>query len=297
VKQPVHVIGITVYPETAEDLATLLAAMPHLADGDALAYRTVAGTGEVVLKGASEIHLDTAIDRLIREFGVPLTLGKKWIAYCETITKTVEQDHIHKKMTGSAGEFARVKVRFEPLPRGSGFQFVNAVAADRLPGEFAAAVGETLRDLARRTGAYSGLYPTIDFKATLIDSAFHATDSTVSAFRIAAGHCFREGMSRAGPQLLEPIMQVEVTTPAEFIGYVVADLNDRRASISGMDSRQDHWIVRATAPLREILGYASRLRSRTLGRGLCTMQFDHYAPCRSDDGPDPVHPGAAIGLR
>ena len=210
-EHPVQVIAITIDPKTAEDAAKLRAALPRLAEEDpTLGYRIDSDTERARLAGTSETHLETAIDRLMRGFGVQVSLRGLEIAYRETITKTVEYDYIHKRVSESGGEFARVKIRFEPLPRGSFFAFVNAVSDDLLPSDYAAAVAEALRTAARRGGAHC--YPTIDFMATLIDSAYHETDSNAQTFETAAGACFRKGMAKAGPQLLEPVMKVTVLT-------------------------------------------------------------------------------------
>jgi len=270
--------------------------LPRLAAEDpTLAYNTIADAGMFLLKGTSEAHLEIAIDRLIRVFNVQLSVGQPEIAYRETITRTVEYDYTHKKVTGSTGEFARVKIRFEPLPRGSGFEFENEIIGGSVPPEFVRGVEKGLKS-ALDTGVYAG-YPTIDFKASLIDGAYHDVDSNVMTFETAARAAFRAGMAKAGPQLLEPVMRVEVLTPEEYIGDVIGDLNSRRGSISGMDSRPDAWVIHATVPFKELLGYGSRLRGMTRGRGQCTMQFDHYAPLPGGGDLDPVHPGAAIGLR
>ena len=292
----VHVIGVTVYPKTAEDAAKLRAALPRLAEEDpTVDYRIDSDTETARLVGTSETHLEMAIKRLIRGFGVEVSVGDLEISYRETITKTVEYDYTHKKITDSGGEFARVKIRFEPLPRRSGFGFVNAVSDDLLPSAYAAAVGEALRTAARRGGVHC--YPTIDFMATLIDSAYHETDSDAQTFEIAGGACFRKAMANAGPQLLEPIMKVTVLTPEEYLGYVIADLNERGGSISDMAQQDTMRAIDALVPLRHMLGYASRMWAMTKGRGSWTTQFDHYAPYWGGDDLDPVHPGAAMGLR
>ncbi len=269
--------------------------MPRLAEEDpTLGYRIDSDTERARLVGTSETHLETAIDRLMREFGVQVSLRGLEIAYRETITKTVEYDYTHKKQTGGAGQFARVKIRFEPLPRASGFVF--AIAADSgLPSDYATAVGEALRAAARRGGVHC--YPTIDFVATLIDGAYHDTDSNAQAFETAARACFRKGMAKAGPQLLEPIMELAVLTPDEYIGYVIGDLNRRGGSISGMVPQGMMLAIDAHAPLRQMLGYAKHLRAMTQGRASWTTQFDHYAPYWPGGDLDPVHPGAAMGLR
>jgi elongation factor G len=292
----VHIIAITIHPKTADDAAKLRAALSHLAEEDpTLAYRIDSDTERARLIGTSETHLEMAIDRLVRGFGVQVSLRKFEIAYRETITMAVEYDYTHKRISGSRGEFARVKVRFEPLPRGSGFAFVNAVSDGRLPSAYAAAVAEALCTAAQRGGVHC--YPTIDFRATLIDGAYHDTDSNAQTFETAAHACFREGMAKAGPQLLEPIMKVAVLTPAECIGYVIADLNARGGAISDRAAQDTMYAIDALVPLRQMLGYASRLRAMTQGRASWTTEFDHYAPYWRGGDLDPIHPGAAMGLR
>jgi elongation factor G len=225
-----------------------------------------------------------------------VSVGDLRIAYRETITKTAEYDYTHKKQAGGAGEFARVKIRFEPLPRGSGFAFVNAVSDGRVPSDYATAVGEALREAARRGGVRC--YPTVDFMATLIDGAYHDTDSNAQTFTTAGGACFRKAMAKAGPQLLEPVMKVTVLTPDEYMGDVIGDLNRRRGAISRDMSQQGTMrAIDALVPLRHMIGYDSHLRGMTQRRGSWTTQFDHYAPCWRGDDLDPVHPGAAMGLR
>jgi elongation factor G len=199
-----------------------------------LAYRFDSEPERAILAGTSETHLETVVDRLIRESGVQVSARGLAIAYRETITRTVEYDYTHKKQTGGGGQFARVNIRFEPLSRGSGFVFANATDG-ALPSDYAAAVGEAVRAAARCGGVRC--YPTIDFSATLIDGAYHDTDSNAQTFETAGGACFREAMAKAGPQLLEPIMKAMVLTPEEYIGGVIADLNERGGSISRMPLR------------------------------------------------------------
>jgi elongation factor G len=291
-----HVISIAVHPRTAADSARLRTALPRLVDEDpTLAYRIDPESEKAILAGTSEIHLETAIDRLIRGFDAQVSVGDPRIAYRETITKTVEYDYTHKKQTAGGGQFARVKIRFEPLPRGSGFAFVNAVTDGGVPSDYATAVGEALREAARRGGVHC--CPTVDFMATLIDGAYHDTDSNAQTFTTAGGACFRKAMAKAGPQLLEPIMKVTVLTPEEYMGDVIGDLNSRGGSISGMTQQDTRRAIDALVPLRHMIGYDSRLRAMTLGRGSWTTQFARYAPCRRGDDLDPIHPGAAMGLR
>jgi elongation factor G len=290
-----HVISIAIHPRTAADSAGLWAALPRLVDEDpTLAYRVDPDSEKAILTGASEIHLETAVDRLIRGFDVQVSVGDLRIAFRETITRTVEHDYTHKKQTGGAGQFARVKIRFEPLPRGSGFKFENEVIGGSVPREFVPGVEKGLRS-ALDVGVYAG-YPTIDFRATLIDGAYHDTDSNAQTFETAASACFREAISKARPQLLEPIMKVTVVTPDEYMGDVIGDLNERGGAISCM-SPGPVCAIDALVPLRYIIGYESHLRAMTKGRASWTTQFDHYAPYWGGDDLDPVHPGAAMGLR
>jgi elongation factor G len=291
----VHVLEISITPAGPDAALKLPAALAHLvADDPTLAYSADRTLGCFNLKGTGETHLEGVIDRLLRESGVRMTFGPPLVAFRETITKRVEHDYTHKKQTDGAGEFARLKLRFEPQPRGAGFAFVNAIAGV-LPDAYVSAV-EAGVQVALQTGAYAG-YPTIDFRATLIDAAYHDPDSNARTFETAARACFREGMAKAGPQLLEPVMRAEVTAPAEHAGDVIADLNGRGAAIGGMDSQPDAWIIHALMPMREMFGYINRLRGLTSGRAGYTMAFDHYAPVPHGSNLDPIHPGAAIGLR
>jgi len=292
----VHVLEISVTragPDAALKLPVALARL--VAEDPTLAYSADRTLDCLNLKGASETHLEGAIDRLLREFGVRMTFGPLLVAFRETITRTVEYDYTHKKQAGGAGQFARVKIRFEPTPRGSGFEFKSEVIGGSVPREFVPSVEKGLRS-ALATGVYAG-YPTIDFKASLIEGAYHDVDSNVMTFETASRACFREGMAKAGPQLLEPVMRAEVTTPAEYSGDVIADLNNRRGTISEMDSQPEAWIIHALVPMKEMFGYINLLRGLTRGRGTCAMAFDHYAPLPHGGNLDPIHPGAGIGLR
>jgi len=295
-RDTVHVIGITVRADTAEDAAGLRAALPRLADEDAtVAYHIHSDDAAATLAGTSEGHLEMALDRLIRGFGLQLTVSHPEIAFRETITRTVDYEYAHKRISQSGGEFARVKIRFEPLSHGSPFVFVNAPGS-RLPSDYAAAVGEALHAAARRGDVHRGGYPIIDVMATLIDGAYHDTDSSAQTFETAARACFSEGIAKAGPRLLEPVMKVSVLTPEEFMGDVIGDLNRRGGTISGMSPGMMRTID-ALVPFRHTIGYDSHLRGMTRRRASWTTQFDHYAPLRRGDDLDPIHPGAAMGLR
>jgi len=274
---PDPVIEVAVEPKTKGDQEKMGVALNRLAQEDpSFRVSTDPESGQTVIKGMGELHLEIIVDRMKREFKVEANVGQPQVAFRETITKTVEYDYTHKKQTGGAGQFARVKIRFEPLPRGSGFEFENEVIGGSVPREFVPGVEKGLKS-ALDTGVYAG-YPTIDFRASLIDGAYHDVDSNVMTFEIASRACFREGMAKAGPQLLEPIMRVEVVTPEEYMGDVIGDLNSRRGSISGMDQRGNARVINGMVPLKEMFGYVNKLRGMTQGRAQYTMHFDHYAP-------------------
>jgi elongation factor G len=274
---PDPVIEVAVEPKTKGDQEKMGEALNRLAKEDpSFRVSTDQESGQTVIKGMGELHLEIIVDRMRREFKVEANVGQPQVAFRETITKTVEYDYTHKKQTGGAGQFARVKIRFEPTARGSGFEFENEVIGGSVPREFVPGVEKGLKS-ALDTGVYAG-YPTIDFKASLIDGAYHDVDSNVMTFEIASRACFREGMAKAGPQLLEPIMRVEVVTPDEYMGDVIGDLNARRGSISGMDQRGNARVINGMVPLKEMFGYVNKLRGMTQGRAQYTMHFDHYAP-------------------
>jgi elongation factor G len=227
-----------------------------------------------VIKGMGELHLEIIVDRMKREFKVDANVGAPQVAYRETITRVAEIDYTHKKQTGGSGQFARVKLRFEPLPPGSGFEFENDVVGGSVPKEFIPSVEKGLR-AAKETGVLVG-FPMIDFKATLYDGAYHDVDSSAMAFEIATRAAFREGIPKAAPRLLEPMMRVEVVTPEDYLGDIIGDLNSRRGSIGGMDSRGNARIVTAMVPLANMFGYVNNLRSMSQGRAQFSMFFDHY---------------------
>jgi elongation factor G len=274
---PVPVIDISVEPRTKEAVEKMSLGLQKLAAEDpSLRLRTDQETGQTILSGMGELHLEIIIDRLRREYGVEADIGAPQVAYRETITRAHTETYTHKKQTGGSGQYAEVKIAFEPLARNEGVVFENKVAGGSVPKEYIPAVEKGIRVQAD-TGVLAG-FPTVDFKYTLLDGKYHDVDSSSLAFEIAAKSCFRDGMKRAAPIILEPVMDVEVTTPADHVGDVVGDLNRRRGMIQNQDSTGSTVIVRAHVPLKEMFGYISDLRSMTKGRASFTMQFHHYDP-------------------
>ncbi|MGH7041316.1 MAG: elongation factor G, partial [Acetobacteraceae bacterium] len=274
---PVPVIDISVEPRTKESIEKMSLGLQKLAGEDpSLRLRTDQETGQTILSGMGELHLEIIIDRLKREYGVEANIGAPQVAYRETITRPHTEIYTHKKQTGGSGQYAEVKIAFEPLERTAGVVFENAVVGGSVPKEYIPAVEKGIRVQAE-TGVLAG-FPTVDFKYTLLDGKYHDVDSSALAFEIAAKACFRDGMKRASPIILEPIMDVEITTPQDHVGDVVGDINRRRGTIHNQESSGSTIIVRAHVPLKEMFGYISDLRSMTKGRASFTMQFHHYDP-------------------
>jgi elongation factor G len=273
---PDPVIEVAVEPKTKGDQEKMSVALSRLANEDP-SFRVAVDqeSGQTVIKGMGELHLEIIVDRMKREFKVDASVGQPQVAYRETISKTAEIDYTHKKQSGGSGQFARVIIRFEPREPGSGFQFESAIVGGAVPKEYIPGVQKGLAS-ARETGVLAG-FPLIDFKATLVDGAFHDVDSSSLAFEIAARSAFREGIGRAGPKLLEPLMRVEVVTPEDYMGDVIGDLNSRRGQISGMDQRGNARVITALVPLATMFGYVNTLRSMSQGRAQYTMQFERYA--------------------
>ncbi|QEX17642.1 elongation factor G [Hypericibacter terrae] len=272
---PEPVIEVAVEPKTKGDQEKMGMALNRLAQEDpSFRVSSDAESGQTIIKGMGELHLEIIVDRMKREFKVEANVGAPQVAYRETISKKIEQDYTHKKQTGGSGQFARVKIRFEPLPPGGGFEFENDVVGGAVPREFVPGVEKGLK-AAKESGVIAG-FPMIDFKATLIDGAYHDVDSNVLTFDIAARACYREGIPKAGPKLLEPIMKVEVVTPDDYMGDVIGDLNSRRGQVQGMDSRGNARVISAMVPLANMFGYVNTLRSMSQGRAQYTMHFDHY---------------------
>ena len=274
---PVPVIDISVEPRTKEAVEKMTLGLQKLAGEDpSLRLKTDQETGQTILSGMGELHLEIIIDRLRREYGVDCNIGAPQVAYRETISKAHTETYTHKKQSGGSGQYAEVKIIFEPQERNLGVLFENKVVGGSVPKEYIPAVEKGIRVQAD-TGVLAG-FPTVDFKYTLVDGKYHDVDSSALAFEIAAKACFREGMKKASPIILEPIMDVEITTPQDHVGDVVGDLNRRRGMIQNQESSGSTILVRAQVPLKEMFGYISHLRSMTKGRASFTMQFHHYDP-------------------
>lgn len=272
---PEPVIEIAIEPQSKADQEKMAIALSRLASEDpSFRVSTDQETGQTVIKGMGELHLDIKVDILKREYKVNANIGAPQVAYRETITKTGEVDYTHKKQSGGAGQFARIKLVFEPLEPGSGFIFESKIVGGVVPKEYIPGVQKGLQS-AINTGVIAG-FPMLDFKATLVDGAYHDVDSSVLAFEIAARAAFREGIGKCAPKLLEPMMKVEVVTPEDYMGDVIGDLNSRRGQVSGMDQRANARVIDAMVPLANMFGYVNALRSMTQGRAQFSMQFDHY---------------------
>ena len=274
---PIPVIDISVEPKTKDGVEKMTLGLQKLAGEDpSLRLKTDQESGQTILSGMGELHLEIIIDRLRREYGVEANIGAPQVAYRETISKSHTETYTHKKQTGGSGQYAEVKILFEPQERNAGVLFENKVVGGTVPKEYIPAVEKGIRNQAD-TGVLAG-FPTVDFKYSLVDGKYHDVDSSALAFEIAAKACFREGMKRAAPIILEPIMEVEVTTPQDHVGDVVGDLNRRRGTIQSQESSGSTVIVRGHVPLKEMFGYINQLRGMTKGRASFTMQFHHYDP-------------------
>jgi elongation factor G len=272
---PAPVIEIAVEPKSKADQEKLGVALSKLAAEDpSFTVSTDHESGQTILKGMGELHLDIKIDILKRTYKVEANIGAPQVAYRESITRKAEIDYTHKKQTGGTGQFARVKLVFEPGEPGTGFVFESAIVGGAVPKEYVPGVVKGLES-AKENGLLAG-FPLIDFKATLIDGAFHDVDSSVLAFEIASRAAFKELREKGGPKLLEPIMKVEVVTPEEYLGSVIGDLNGRRGMIQGQDMRGNAIVVDAFVPLANMFGYVNTLRGMSQGRAQFTMVYDHY---------------------
>jgi elongation factor G len=272
---PEPVISIAIEPKSKADQERLGVSLQKLATEDpSFRVRTDEETGQTIISGMGELHLEIIVDRLLREFNVGANVGKPQVAYKETIRKTVEHEGKFIRQTGGRGQYGHVYLRVEPQPPAKGFEFVDAVKGGRIPREYIPAVGKGVRE-AMESGPLAG-YPMVDVKVTLLDGSYHDVDSSEIAFKIAGSMAFKGAVSKAAPVLLEPIMAVEVVVPEEFMGEVIGDISSRRGKVLGMDSRPGAQVINARVPLGEMFGYATDLRSMTQGRATYTMQFAHY---------------------
>ncbi|MCC9310408.1 elongation factor G [Kitasatospora sp. RB6PN24] len=274
---PAPVIRVAIEPKSKGDQEKLGVAIQRLAEEDpSFQVNTDEETGQTIIAGMGELHLEVLVDRMKREFKVEANVGKPQVAYRETIRKAVERiDYTHKKQTGGSGQFAKIQIAIEPLESGDGYEFVNKVTGGRVPKEYIPSVDAGCQE-AMEFGVLAG-YPLQGVRVTLLDGASHDVDSSELAFKIAGSMAFKEGAKKAGPALLEPMMAVEVTTPEDYMGEVIGDINSRRGQIRSMDERHGARVVNALVPLSEMFGYVGDLRSKTSGRASYSMQFDSYA--------------------
>lgn len=272
---PEPVISVAIEPKTKADQEKMSISLQKLSEEDPT-FRTYTDpeTGQTIISGMGELHLEIIVDRLLREFKVEANVGKPQVAYKETITKPVKAEGKFIRQSGGRGQYGHVWIEIEPADRGQGYEFVNKVVGGVIPKEYIPAVDLGIRD-AMESGTLAG-YPVVDVKATLYDGSYHEVDSSEMAFRIAGSIAFKEGMKKANPVLLEPVMKVEVVVPEEYMGDVMGDINARRGRIEGMEPRAGAAVIRGFVPLAEMFGYATDLRSKTQGRGTYTMQFSHY---------------------
>ena len=274
---PAPVISVAIEPKTQADIDKMSGALGKLmAEDPTFRVKVDDETGQTIITGMGELHLEIIVDRLMREFGVEARVGRPQVAYRETVTKAVEAEGRFVRQTGGHGQFGVVKLKVEPQPSGGGFEFVNDVFGGTVPREYIPAVEKGVRE-AMENGVLAG-YEMVDVKVTLYDGAYHEVDSSEMAFKIAGSMGFKEGARRAAPVLLEPVMKVEVVTPEEYMGDVIGNINARRGRITHMEHRGSTQVVTAMVPLAEMFGYATDLRSLTQGRATYTMHFHQYEP-------------------
>jgi elongation factor G len=272
---PEAVLSYAIEPKSRGDEDKISTAMQRLREEDpSISYARDPQTHELLLSGQGQLHIEVTVAKLKRRFGVEVNLKPPRIPYRETITASTEAHGRHKKQTGGHGQFGDCKIRVEPLPRGSDFQFEDDVFGGAIPRQFIPAVEKGIQDA--RTRGYLAGYPMVDFKATVFDGSYHAVDSNELSFKMAGTLAFKDAMTRARPTILEPVMQVEVYTPSDFAGDLMGDLNGRRGRIAGMDTRGTMTVIRAQVPMAEMLTYEQHLTSATGGRGSYHMEYSHY---------------------
>lgn len=274
---PEPVISISVEPKTRSDQDKMSAALGRLAQEDpTFRVRTDEETGQTVLSGMGELHLEIMVDRMLREFRVDANIGRPQVAYRETITQPVKVVGLHKRQTGGSGQYGHAVVEFEPGERGSGYEFEDAIVGGAIPREFINPINQGIQE-SLQSGGKAG-FPIVDVKARLVDGSYHDVDSSEMAFKIAGRLTVREMIQKGRMDILEPMMKVEVTTPDDFMGDVIGDLNARRGQIAGMEERSGAQVINAFVPLSSMFGYTTDLRSMSQGRAMSSMEFDHYAP-------------------
>lgn len=274
---PEPVIDQSIEPKSRGDQDKLTNGLLRLAEEDpTFRMRTDEESGQTIISGMGELHLDVITDRLMREFGVQANIGKPQVAYRETITRPSHVDHTFKRQTGGKGQFAHVVIDVEPQEQGKGFEFESKIVGGVIPREYIPAVEKGIRG-ALQSGSFAG-YPVVDVKVALVDGSYHDVDSSEMAFSTAGSMAFKEALRKGAPQILEPVMKVEVTTPEDFMGDVMGDLNSRRGQIGGMEPRGNAQVITADVPLANMFGYVGTLRSMTQGRAAYSMEFHHYAP-------------------
>jgi elongation factor G len=273
---PEPVIAMAVEPKTKSDQEKMGIALSRLAQEDpSFRVRSDEESGQTIIAGMGELHLEIIVDRMKREFNVEANVGKPQVAYRETIRKAVKQEGKFVRQSGGKGQYGHVVLEIEPQERGKGYEFENLTVGGSVPKEYVPAVDKGIRE-AMTSGPMAG-YPVVDIKIKLIDGSYHEVDSNEMAFKIAASMGFKEGFNKANPVLLEPIMKVEVVTPEDYMGDVMGDLSRRRGVLQGSDDSPSGKLINAQVPLGEMFGYATSLRSMSQGRATFTMEFDHYA--------------------
>ena len=272
---PEPVIKVAIEPKTKQGQEKMMGALVKLAEEDPT-FKTYTDqeTGQTIIAGMGELHLDIIVDRLLREFRVEANVGKPQVSYRETIRKAGEGEAKYVKQSGGKGQYGHVKIRLEPLEPGKGYEFVNEVVGGAIPKEYIEPVNQGIQEAAHN-GALAG-FETVDFRAVLYDGSFHEVDSNEMAFKIAGSMAFKEVMKKCDPYILEPLMKVEITVPEDYLGEVMGSITSRRGNIVGTELRNGVMIVYATAPLSELFGYATALRGSTQGRGTFSMEFGSY---------------------
>ncbi len=275
---PEPVIQVAIEPKTKAGQEKMTLALLKLAEEDpTFKFYTDKETGQTIIAGMGELHLEIIVDRLLREFKVEATVGKPQVSYKETFRKAVDAEGMYKRQSGGKGQYGHCKVRFEPLEPGKGFEFVDETVGGSIPKEYIEPVRKGIEEAAKN--GYLAGYEMVDFRATVYDGSYHEVDSSEMAFKIAGSLAFKDGMKKANPVLLEPIMKVEIVTPEDYFGDLMGNVSSRRGTILGTEDRNGSKVIDSFIPLSEMFGYATELRSRTQGRGQFTMQFDHFNEC------------------